>query len=92
MLEARAARRAAISVTVDVVMWLSVALKAVLEGGNQISIDELTATNTFLYGSVSALYVWGMSSKAKNFGARVTLSCFQVMPFTAVVICRCGNT
>lgn len=38
MLEARAARRAASSIPVDVVTWLRVALKAVQEGGNQLSI------------------------------------------------------
>lgn len=39
-----------------VILWLSVALNAVREGGNQI--DAMTVTHTSMYRRVSALYFW----------------------------------
>lgn len=75
----------------DVVLWLSVALKAVQEDGNQIPIaDELAVTDPSVYRWVWALYFWNSSPKAKNVKAGVAISCLRVMPGTPVVICRRG--
>lgn len=91
MLEVRELCRATSSVTFHVFMWLGVALKAARQGETHILIDEVAVTDTSLYRRVSALYFWEMRSKAKNFRARVAISCFQVMLFTAVLICSGGS-
>lgn len=47
MLDARAARKAASSVAVDLVLWISVALNVVRDAGNEISIgDQVAVTDT----------------------------------------------
>lgn len=43
----------------DVVLWLSVALKAIREVGNQILIaDEVAVIDPSVYGWVCALHFW----------------------------------
>lgn len=55
MLDARAARKAASSVAVDLVLWISVALNVVRDGGNEISIgDQVAVTDTSMYRRVCA--------------------------------------
>lgn len=47
MLDARAARKAASSVAVDLALWISVALNVVRDAGNEISIgDQVAVTDT----------------------------------------------
>lgn len=59
MLDARAARKAASSVAVDLVLWISVALNVVRDAGNEISIgDQVAVTDTSMYRRVCVLYFW----------------------------------
>lgn len=58
MLDARAARKTS-SVAVDLVLWISVALNVVRDGGNEISIgDQVAVTDTSMYRRVGVLYFW----------------------------------
>lgn len=68
MLEARAARRAAISVALNTRGWKPDGNRCVQEGGNQISIDELTATDTSMYGSVWPGMFGGSVQRRKTSG------------------------